>query len=319
MLAPNMALQRTRRPRVRSGRSLRSLGSPLNARPFGGQEREEGKRPARIGGDAVRLLFCSSLFAVGCVLFSEAAETKTILAVFAHPDDETLVGPLLAASARQGVRVQLIIVTQGEKGAFPHAGIPPGPELAKVRAEEARCSCRALGIEAPILLGFSDGELGRLSRPPWGYLADVERELRTQFAKLRPDVVVTFGPEGAYGHPDHRLVGAVVTQLVQAGVEGAPVALLYPGFPKDRLSKSGECCELPWSPTDSRFLTVRVPYTSTDLASTRAALACHKSQFRPEEVEALARWTHQVLGGRVWLRPWFGAKKADDVFKLAIP
>ena len=247
------------------------------------------------------------------------AAPKTILAVFAHPDDETLAGPLLARYGRQGVRVQLVIVTDGEKGVFPHAGIQAGSGLASVRAEEARCSCRALGIEPPILLGFKDGELGRISRPPWEYLGQVERELRNVFAKLRPDIVITFGPEGAYGHADHRLVGAVVTQLVQAGVDGAPAALLYPGFPKDRLPKPGEWGELPWAPTERRYLTVRVPYSDTDLAATRASLACHKSQFRPDEVESETRWTHQAVGGHVYLRPWFGAARGEDVLKLEFP
>ena len=242
---------------------------------------------------------------------------RTILAVFAHPDDETLVGPLLAAYARRGARVQLAIVTDGSQGTRPHAGIPAGPELALARAEEARCSCRALGIEAPVLLGFKDGELGQRARPPWGPLAEVERALSKVFLDVRPDVVLTFGPEGGYGHPDHRLVGAVTTQLVQAGADGAPAVLLYPGLPKDRLPKRGEG-DVPWSPTESRFLTVRVPYAAADLAAARAALACHKSQFRAEEIEPLTRFMDQVLGGRVYLRPWFGAGRAEDVFRLEI-
>lgn len=250
---------------------------------------------------------------------SEAAAAKTILAVFAHPDDETLIGPLLATYGRHGVRVQLVIVTEGEKGVAAHAGISAGPDLAKARAEEARCSCDALGIEPPILLGFKDGELGRISNPPWEHLGQVERELRLLLARLRPDVIITFGPEGAYGHPDHRLVGAVVTQLVQAGVEGAPAILLYPGVPKDRLPKSGAWGELPWSPTDRRFLTVRVPYNDADLEATRAAIACHKSQFRADDVESATKWTHDVLAGQVYLRPWFGAARADDVFDLRVP
>jgi LmbE family N-acetylglucosaminyl deacetylase len=257
--------------------------------------------------------------ALAWVSLAEAAAPRTLLAVVAHPDDETLIGPLLAKYGREGIRVQLVIVTDGDQGVTPHAGIPAGPGLAKARAEEAHCSCRALGIEAPILLGFKDGELGRVSRPPWEYLGQVERELRTLFARFRPDVVITFGPEGAYGHTDHRLVGAVVTQLVQAGIDGAPVALLYPGFPKERLQQPGTDFALPWSPTDSRFLTVRVPYGDADLAATRASLACHKSQFRSDEVESETRWTHQVLGGHVYLRPWFGAIKTDDVFKLDFP
>ncbi|HYU41456.1 MAG TPA: PIG-L family deacetylase [Vicinamibacteria bacterium] len=237
---------------------------------------------------------------------------RTLLAVFAHPDDETLVAPLLAAYARRGVRVQLAIVTDGEKGTQAHAAIPAGPELAKVRAEEARCSCRALGIAPPILLGFKDGELGKQSRPPWVPLAEVQAELAKLLARARPDAVITFGPEGAYGHPDHRLVGAVVTQLVQAGADGAPARLFYPGLPKDRLpQREGG---IPWSPTEPRFLTVRVPYETADLAASRAALACHKSQFRAEELEPLTQFMAQVLGGRVYLRPWFGAAQADDVF-----
>jgi LmbE family N-acetylglucosaminyl deacetylase len=243
---------------------------------------------------------------------SPADAPRTLLAVFAHPDDETLVAPLLAAYARRGVRVQLAIVTDGEKGTQAHAAIPAGPELAKVRAEEARCSCRALGIEPPILLGFKDGELGKQSRPPWGPLAEVQAELAKLLERVRPDAVITFGPEGAYGHPDHRLVGAVVTQLVQAGADGAPARLFYPGLPKDRLPKREG--GIPWSPTDPRFLTVRVPYEARDLAASRAALACHKSQFRAEETEPLAQFMDQVLGGRVYLRPWFGAAQADDVF-----
>ena len=134
---------------------------------------------------------------------------------------------------------------------------------------------------------------------------------------MRPDAVITFGPEGAYGHPDHRLVGAVVTQLVQAGADGAPARLFYPGFPKDRLPKREG--GIPWSPTDPRFLTVRVPYDAKDMTASRAALACHKSQFRAEEMEPLTQFMDQVLGGHQHLRPWFGAAKGDDLFAVEIP
>jgi len=248
---------------------------------------------------------------------SPAEAPRTLLAVFAHPDDETLVAPLLAAYARRGVRVQLAIVTDGEKGTQAHAAIPAGPELAKVRAEEARCSCRALGIEPPILLGYKDGELGKQSRPPWAALAEVQGAVAKVLQEVRPDAVITFGPEGAYGHPDHRLVGSVVTQLVQAGAEGAPARLFYPGFPKDRLPKREG--GIPWSPTDPRFLTVRVPYEARDMVASRAALACHKSQFRAEEMEPLTQFMDQVLGGRQHLRPWFGGAKVDDLFAVEIP
>jgi LmbE family N-acetylglucosaminyl deacetylase len=244
-----------------------------------------------------------------------AAEPKTLLAVFAHPDDETLVGPLLSAYARKGVRVKLVIATDGDKGASPHAGIAPGAALATVRAQEAQCASRALGIEAPVLLGFADGELGRFTLPPWQHLGRLERELQALFAKIRPDAVITFGPEGAYGHPDHRLIGTVVTQIVQAGVDGAPSALFFPGFPKDRLPKSGDGGAA-WSPTERKFLTVRVPYDEKDMAATRAAIACHKSQFPADGVASMAQWIDRTLGGHVYLRPWFGEAAGEDIFEL---
>jgi hypothetical protein len=64
---------------------------------------------------------------------------------------------------------------------------------------------------------------------------------------------------------------------------------------------------------------VRVPYEAADLAASRAALACLKSQFRAEEIEPLMQFMAQVLGGRVHLRPWFGAARADDLFAGDIP
>jgi LmbE family N-acetylglucosaminyl deacetylase len=128
-----------------------------------------------------------------------------------------------------------------------------------------------------------------LSDPPWGYLAQVAREIRKLLAQLRPDIVITWGPEGGYEHPDHRLVGDVVTQVVQAGAEGAPSRLLYPAFPGDGLRHRPVPGDPPCAASDPRFLTVRVPYDDADLAATRKALACHKSQFPAEQMEVLVR------------------------------
>jgi hypothetical protein len=68
---------------------------------------------------------------------------RTILAVFAHADDEGSVGPLLARYAREKVDVYLVIVTRGETFA-PQTNLSPGEEIAKLRAEEARCAADAL-------------------------------------------------------------------------------------------------------------------------------------------------------------------------------
>ena len=255
-----------------------------------------------------------ALLALGCRSTKVHRPERTLLAVFAHPDDEAFVGPLLSHYARQGVRVRLAIVTEGAKGASPRLGIAAGPGMARLRAEEARCSCRALGIEAPLLLGFEDGGLGKTSDPPDGYLKQVEQKVRELLAQVRPDVVITWGPEGGYGHPDHRLVGAVVTEAVQARADGAPSRLLYSGIPADHARSA----DPRWAVTDPRYLTVRVPYDDADLAATRRAFACHQSQFAPDQVEPLLGRLHARLRGRVCLRPWFGAGVTDDVFNLEV-
>jgi LmbE family N-acetylglucosaminyl deacetylase len=255
-----------------------------------------------------------ALLALGCRSTKVDRQPRTLLAVFAHPDDEAFVGPLLSHYARQGVRVRLAIVTEGAKRASPRLGIPAGPEVARLRAEEARCSCRALGIDAPILLGFEDGGLGKSSDPPDAYLKRVVQRIRELLARTRPDVVITWGPEGGYGHPDHRLVGAVVTEAVQAGADGAPSRLLYPGIPAGHARSAHPR----WAVTDPRYLTVRVPYDDVDLAATRRAFACHRSQFAPDQVEPLLGRLQARLRGYVYLRPWFGARAAEDVFGLDV-
>ena len=255
-----------------------------------------------------------AVLASGCRSTKVDRQPKTLLAIFAHPDDEAFVGPLLSHYARQGVRVRLAIVTEGAKGGSPRLGIAAGPEMARLRAEEARCSCRALGIEPPLLLGFEDGGLGKSSDPPDGYLKQVVQRIRELLAQVRPDVVITWGPEGGYGHPDHRLVGAVVTEAVQARADGAPTRLLYSGIPADHARSA----DPRWAVMDPRYLTVRVPYDDVDLAATRNAFACHRSQFAPDSIEPLLGRLHARLRGHVFLRPWFGAGATDDVFKVEI-
>jgi len=270
------------------------------------------------------------LLSVVCILPASPATSqernRTILAVFAHADDEGSVGPLLARYAREKADVYLVIVTRGEKFAV-QTNLSAGDAIAKVRAEEARCAAQALGIHPPILLQFDDGSLGERVRPPWARLAKVESELRKPLAELRPDVVITWGPEGGYGHPDHRLVGNVVTQLVQRKAEGAPRHLLYPGFPRGRVPEDPKPSDeqgstileiLPWAPVDMEYLTVQVPYSVADLNAAKKSYACYKSQFPNELLPRVMQQLHKdVWQGRIYLRPWFGSAKGQDLFALS--
>src|SRR4051812_34352187 len=86
-------------------------------------------------------------------------QKKVIMAVFAHPDDEVDVAPLLSKLAGEGHQVYLVVATKGEIGVTEHAKIPAGDSLAHVRERETDCNCTVLGIMPPIMLGLGDASL----------------------------------------------------------------------------------------------------------------------------------------------------------------
>jgi LmbE family N-acetylglucosaminyl deacetylase len=83
---------------------------------------------------------------------------RPLLAAFAHPDDERVIGPLLSRLGREGREVHLVIATDGSKGVRDHAGIPAGQPLASARAREAECAAKRLGVRQHVL-GLEDGAL----------------------------------------------------------------------------------------------------------------------------------------------------------------
>src|SRR5204863_3445627 len=125
------------------------------------------------------------------------------MAVLAHPDDESLgFGGTLAKYASDGVDVFLVTATRGDAGRY--RGIRqddpkhPGPAaLAEIRERELRAAASVLGIAEVSLLDYRDQLLDRAD--PREAVPAIAAQLR----RIRPDVVITFGPDGAYGHPDH--------------------------------------------------------------------------------------------------------------------
>jgi LmbE family N-acetylglucosaminyl deacetylase len=255
---------------------------------------------------------CALLLGMGMLPGASAAQQRaaTLLAVFAHPDDERIVGPLLARYAREGHRVHLVIATDGSKGVREHAGIPAGAPLAQVRAQEARCAAERLGIRPPTLLGLEDAALASFAN-----LGRLREEVSRLLATLRPDVVITLGPEGGTGHPDHRLVGNVVTEVVQSIVDAEPPALYYASLPRERMRDAP-----PARPTvtaiPERYLSVQVPFAPADLKAAREAFACHRSQYTDQERDAINRALAHGFGGRVHLRPWYrSGERTGELFR----
>lgn len=178
----------------------------------------------------------------------------------------------------------MIIATDGAQG-VANTSVPRGPEIAKLRVEEARCSAQALGIHPPILLGFPDGALGYYNADP-ALLFRVTQRVHEELQRLRPDVLVTWGPDGGYGHPDHRIVSSIVTQLVRAGAPGVPQRVFYASLPAEGIRAMNPTRgEPPFVIPRADLFTVRVPFTDADLNAGRRSFECQKTQVSQEAID----------------------------------
>src|SRR5215831_16805560 len=144
-----------------------------------------------------------------------------LMAVLAHPDDESLgVGGTLAKYAPEGVDVFLLTATRGDSGRYyghsPDHHVHPGPAaLAKIRETELRAAALALGVCEVSFLDYRDQHLDRAN--PREIVSAIVRQVR----RVEPEVVVTFGPDGAYGHPDHVAISQFTTAAVVAAADAA--------------------------------------------------------------------------------------------------
>lgn len=246
--------------------------------------------------------------------------TRTLVAVLAHADDETPVGPVLARYAREGVRVYMIVASDGAQGTGGAArsgsdSTARAAELAARRAEEAREAATALGVEPPILLGFPDGKLG-------DFIADrtllfrLTARIAEELARLRPDALITWGPDGGFGHPDHRIVGDIVTSLVRAGAPGASERLFYMYIPPEGFrAMYPQRGEPPLVVPQAKYLTTQVPFTPADLEAAKRAMATHRSQITPEMLERVVPAQARFWNGRVPLAPAFSTMAGTDLFR----
>jgi LmbE family N-acetylglucosaminyl deacetylase len=132
------------------------------------------------------------------------------MCVLAHPDDESLgTGGILAKYSREGVDTFVVTATRGERGRFDDKGTSPGPAVVgQTREAELRAAARELGVREVSLLDYLDGELDEVD------VTEASEKIAGQIRRVRPQVVVTFDPFGAYGHPDH----VAISQLTAAAV-----------------------------------------------------------------------------------------------------
>lgn len=231
-----------------------------------------------IGTIARAMAAAGALLATGAGAADEGAPARgqplNVTVVLAHPDDELPMAPALAALARQGARVQIAYATQGDAGPGV-SDLDPGAALGEVRLKEALCAADALGAASVASLNRGDGTLGvgvhREGSSARKLLADLTEWLG------ETDMILTWGPDGGYGHGDHRMVSALVTQIIQARPAAERPKLLYVGIPAGRLPPVPEMAT--WAVTDPALLTESIAYTPADLAAATAAAQCHVTQF----------------------------------------
>jgi LmbE family N-acetylglucosaminyl deacetylase len=246
---------------------------------------------------------------------------RTIVALLAHADDETAAGPALARYAREGVQVYVIIVTDGSGGSGTQAYLqrsdsgPVGDALVKARADEARCATTSLGARDPIFLGFPDGKLGDYLGDR-GLMTRLTDRIANEIKRLQPDVVVTWGPDGGTGHPDHRIVSNIATQLLRFGAPGMPERLFYMYLPVEMIRLANpQRGEPPLLFPQAKYFTVKVPFTPADLDAAVQTMACHKTQFNAETMQRFLSARDRVWNGVVAFVPASQASSGDDLFR----
>jgi LmbE family N-acetylglucosaminyl deacetylase len=191
-----------------------------------------------------------------------------LLAIFAHPDDETFrPGGTLALLAKQGVCVEVLTFTHGEAGSCGDPPLYTPEELPAVRARELQCACAALDIQPPRLLDYADGHLQE---------ADSEvmvAHILSIASEIKPQVLLSFGPDGLSGHPDHIAVGQWAFEVF---LHAGETAALYTVTVPRSLAQKMDMRQVHPVPDEAIALTVDV---SSVWETKRAAMRCHATQL----------------------------------------
>jgi LmbE family N-acetylglucosaminyl deacetylase len=175
---------------------------------------------------------------------SHVQRALRIMGVFAHPDDEVFCASgTFAKYAAAGAEIMVISATRGQAGQIRDARIATRRTLGQAREAELHLSAERLGIQHSVCWDYGDGTLRDLD--PEALVRDVVAAMRS----FRPDVVVSFGPDGGYGHPDHVAISAVTTEAFRQAGDGGqfpeqiasglaphqPARLYHSYFPRSRL------------------------------------------------------------------------------------
>ena len=257
-------------------------------------------------------------------------EGRSLLAVFAHPDDESLAaGGLLAWCAARGARVSLLCASRGEAGrGSSFAKAPEDGDLGEIRRRVLRDAAAALGLADVVLLHHPDGML------PWLDAGVLASDVHETIAAARPDVVVTFGEDGLYWHPDHIAVYEATRAAVTALGGHAP-ALFYVTMPPGQMQAvlaaatprlgAGSRRDLLGIEDAAAFGAAAQPptlvlHTGAFAVRKLAALRCHRTQVEGGPFDQLsAAEAEALLGVEHYRRADVGSAAPAFIERLALP
>jgi LmbE family N-acetylglucosaminyl deacetylase len=242
-------------------------------------------------------------------------EPLKLMAILAHPDDESLgIGGTLARYAAEGVETYLVTATRGQRGWTGEASANPGLQaLGEIRERELLAATGVLSLKNVDILDYVDGDLDQ-AEP-----AEITAHLVKIIRRVRPDIIITFGPDGAFGHPDHIAISQFTTGAVVCAADSRYVDELG-SHSAHRVSKlyhkiwtaeedavfgaafgdvamlvdGGERRAIGWPDWS---ITARVD-TADYWQTCWQAIACHRSQLRVyDELLALPEEQHRKLWG----------------------
>lgn len=246
---------------------------------------------------------------------SQTSNPKTLLAIFAHPDDEVFGnGGTLTHYAKQGHNVHLICATRGESGKITDPSIDPNTDKGQLREQELKDACNAMGINPPILLDYQDS--GRHERTQHNNdkallnvdELEIEKVLLEHIARIKPDVILGFDPHGIYGHIDHiKMHRATIAAFWSADsvMNPAPKRLFFSAIASQRMLVMQEA--RPTSPLASLDAGIygvaeesfaAIIDISAYAKEKEAAIKAHRSQVGPQSSFANAT---QEVKDEAWL------------------
>lgn len=264
----------------------------------------------------------------------------TLLLVHAHPDDEAITtGGVMAKAHDEGRRVVLVTATRGELGEIHNMDeAATRPRLAEVRTEELRRATEILGVDRQVFLGWRDSGMKGTegNEDPKSFhrasLLEAAGLLAVVLREERPDVVVTYGADGIYGHPDHvkaHEVTIAALDLLRDTESWEPAKAYFAAVPRSGLEQMRKMAQeqgfegfaddsMTLVGIDDEIITTRVDVTDF-IDRKRTAFAAHVSQNDPNSPFAnMADQIYRMAFGTenyVLARGALGADRESDLFE----